>query len=875
MGAVWHTLSSREAAQKLKTDPELGLSSREAIRRLSASGPNKIISYSGHNLASIMTSQFRDPMVLTLLGATLVSTLMGEVMDAAVVAVIVGLNAVLGAVQEFRAEKSLEALQNYAPPAAWVVRDGRLTEVPRESLVLGDLIALWPGMRVPADARIVESRALQTEEAALTGESLPVSKSWDHILPEGAPLSDRKNMVFAGTLVVRGEGRAVVTSTGMKTEMGKIAKLVQGARSQDTPLELEMESLGKAILTSCLGICSLLVALGVARGRPFHDVFLTGVSLAVAAVPEGLPAVVTLCFALGVQRMARNGAIVRKLDAIETLGSVTVICADKTGTLTKNRFEVTEVGAVGDAGLPNTLTVRTGAREERAREILEIALLASDARHLPGKDVSAGEDPTEQAIVLGASQLGIDVRSLDTRFPRLSERPFTPERRMMSALVRTHKGVMLCVKGAPDTVIPLCRSQMAEGAEAPLTEESRRAWEAWVEGAARRGMRVLAVAGKPAAPAERAGEDYGEEGLSLHGCLAMADVLREEGPESVAMCKRAGIRPVLVTGDHLRTAESVARQVEILSPNGRGTTGDSLDSLSEAGLQALVKQCSVFARVSPAHKIKIVRSLKRSGEVVAMTGDGVNDAPALKEAAVGVAMGLGGTDVAREASSVVLMDDNFSTIVRAVAEGRAIYENVRKFIRYLLSCNIGEVMTMLAATVLGLPMPLSPTQLLWMNLVTDGLPALALGMDPPSPDIMDHPPRGPSEGVFSRGLLKRIVSKGCYVGGATLLVFMSAMRVGDVQLASTMAYATLVTIQLVAAFDCRSETHIMGQLGFFNNPLLVGACLLSWLMLFATVQWRPVADLFHSVPLTFSQWSLVFMVSVFPGLFRIAFSRKR
>jgi Ca2+-transporting ATPase len=875
----FHSMSSQEVAYELKTDLERGLSAAEARRRLNVFGPNKISSYARPGLLSILISQFKDPMVLTLLGAVAIAALMGEVLDAFTIAGIVCLNAALGAIQEFRAEKALEVLENYAPPSAWVVRGGRPMEIPRESIVPGDLISLSPGMRIPADARIVSAAALQVEEAALTGESLPASKSAAESLPERTPLPDRANMVFGGTLVTRGEGAAVVVHTGMDTEMGRIAKLVSSAKSQETPLEAKLESLGKGILVICLGICSFLVVFGIVKGRPFHEMFLTGVSLAVAAVPEGLPAVVTLCFAIGVQRMAKQGCIVRKLEAIETLGSVTVICTDKTGTLTKNRLEITEITLPGDPALGSKdrpgQRRKTPERDHRAAvELLEMALLASDARHAPGADDTlAGEDPTEQAIVLGALQAGIHVETIDRRFPRAQEKPFTPERRMMSAVVETRDGVMVCAKGAPGTIIPACSTQLVRGVEEALSDEERKKWNSWVERAAGRGLRVLAVAGRKCARGE-VGPGYSEDSLCLYGLLAMADTLREEGPESVRVAKRAGIRPILVTGDHLRTAETIARQAGILAADGRGVTGDYIDTLSEAELQALLARTSVFARVSPAHKIKIVRSLKRAGEVVAMTGDGVNDAPALKEAAVGVAMGLGGTDVAREASSVVLMDDNFSTIVKAVREGRAIYDNIRKFVRYLLSCNIGEVITMVTATVLGLPMPLTPTELLWMNLVTDGLPALALGMDPPSPDIMERPPRDPAEGVLSRGLLKLIVTRGVYVGVATLLVFISTLRTGDVRLASTMAYATLVTVQLVAAFECRSETKSIAELGLFRNPLLVGASVISWLMLLATIHYPPLVVLFHTVPLSVSQWGLIFMVSVFPELFRAAFSKK-
>jgi Ca2+-transporting ATPase len=655
----------------------------------------------------------------------------------------------------------------------------------------------------------------------------------------------------------------------MDTEMGRIASMVSSARSQVTPLEERLKALGKTILVACVAICLVLVVLGLMRGLPFHDMFLTGVSLAVAAVPEGLPAVVTLSFAFGVQRMARNGAIVRKLEAIETLGSVTVICSDKTGTLTKNRMEVALVAAPEDL-LPGY--GGRGASDSLRADILRVALLASDARHLPGEDASTGEDPTEQAIVLGALDAGVDASSLDARFPRIGENPFTPERRMMSVKVLTGEGALVCAKGASDTVIPVCRRQKLAGREVSLRPEDVATWDRWVEEKASRGMRVLAVAERREGAAARSDREYREDDLTLRGCLALADPLRPEAAPAVKECRRAGIRPVLITGDHLRTAESVARQAGILAEGETGTTGDALDRIPESRLAQAVDSFRVFARVSPAQKLRIVRGLKKSGHVVAMTGDGVNDAPALKEAAVGVAMGQTGTDVAREAGSMVLLDDNFSTIVKAVEEGRSIYENVRKFIRYLFSCNLGEVITMITAAVFGLPLPLTPAELLWMNLVTDGLPALALSRDPPESDIMTRPPRDPGEGLFSHGLWRRIAARGVYIGVITLVVFLWTLSSGDVDSASTMAYATLVTVQLAAAFDCRSEEKPVFRLGLFTNLSLVLACTLSWLMLFATIQFRPVASLFRTVPLTAAQWLLVFLVSVFPDLFRAAFS---
>lgn len=872
----WHSISAAGVLEHFGVTSG-GLSKRESAKRLAKTGPNKIARHRRPGALWAFFSQFADPMVLTLLIATAISVAMGELVDAGVILFIVTVNAAMGALQETKAERALEALEDYAPPRTTVIRGGKETEIDREKVVPGDIIVLSPGVRIAADGRLLLSRSLQVEEAALTGESMPVGKEALLTLPEHTPLSERKNMVYAGTLVTRGEGAAVVAATAMDTEMGRIALMVSTARGQKTPLEKRLESLGRTVLVVSAVACCALAAMGFLRGMPFHDVFLTGVSLAVAAVPEGLPAVVTLCFAVGVQRMARDGAVVRKLEAIETLGSVTVICADKTGTLTRNMMEVVSMALAGHAARPVlelSQPWNDGHKDLRALEILRVAVLASDARHPSGPGSPLGEDPTEQAIVACAAGAHLDAGKLDAQFPRLAERAFTSERRMMSAKVSAKEGMLVCAKGAPDTIIPKCTQKMVGDRVLMLGEKDREAWQAWVEEQANRGMRVLAVAKRVLLGNSEDTETVPESFLTLIGCLAMADPLRAEAPQAVAQCKRAGIRPVLVTGDHLRTAESVARQVGILQPGESGMTGETLDRIREDRLAGAVDRCRVFARVSPAHKLKIVKHLKRAGHVVAMTGDGINDAPALKESAVGVSMGRTGTDVARESSSIILMDDNFSTIVKAVEEGRAIYDNLRKFIRYLLSCNLGEVITMMGAAILGLPLPLLPVQILMMNLVTDGLPALALGMDPPEQDLMKRPPRDPSEGLFSHGLMRKIILRGTYIGGITLVLFLSGLANHDVATACTLAYATLVTVQLVAAFDCRSETRPVLEVGLTSNMYLVGACLLSWLMLYATIQFPIFSSLFHTVRLSASQWIVIIFAAILPDASRYAFSSR-
>lgn len=873
MSYEFHSLTWKEVVGLLGSDARAGLSPREARRRLLRMGPNRIVKHKRPGWFKLLLSQFTDPMVVTLMGATAISVFMGETIDAIVIFAIVLLNAMLGVVQEYKAEETLKALEVYSPSVCCVVRNGVRTHVNPEGVVPGDIVLLWPGVRVPADGRLTESRSLQVEESVLTGEPFPVSKNAEAVLPEATGISERSNMVYSGTLVTRGTGAMVVTATGMSTEIGQIARLLQTAQSQKTPLESRLESLSRVLLVTCLGICISLGVIGFLRGIPFHEIFLTAVSLAVAAIPEGLPATVTLCLALGVQSMAAKGAVVRKLEAIETLGSVTVICTDKTGTLTRNQMEIVEIGVPGPGGIQTVSRDRYKASRALVEHILEVGMLASDARHPPGDDPAVMEDPTEQAIVGGYMNLGCDPADLDDRYPRLDVRPFTPERRMMSVMVDTPGGPLICVKGATDTVIPLCIAQEAGGRTFRLGNTDVSAWEQWVSTRAAKGMRILAVAKKQLH--RRLGQGgYTEEGLVLIGCLAMADPLRPEAASSVEHCKLAGIRPVLITGDHLKTAESIARETHILSRDGQGVTGEYLDNVPESMLGDAVEQYNVFARVSPAHKLKIVRALKKQGHIVAMTGDGINDGPALKEAAVGVAMGKTGSDIARESSSIVLLDDNFATIVKAVEQGRAIYDNIRKFIRYMLSCNLGEVITVGLAVLLGLPMPLTPIQILMMNLVTDGLPALALSMDPPDASIMKRPPRDPDESLFAGGLSWLILKRGTYVGVATLLMFIEALRIWDLPTASTMAFATLVTVQLVSAIDCRSETRSPLEIGIFSNKHLIGACALSWLMLLAVVQIPALGLFFDTVPLSGVQWLVIILVSVMPDIFRMAYHSK-
>ncbi|HHY34199.1 MAG TPA: cation-translocating P-type ATPase [Firmicutes bacterium] len=891
-----HEIPLDEVEERLDTSFREGLSSTEARRRLKKYGPNAVRREPRKGFFHILADQWKDLMVLTLMAATVISALMGEGVDAAVIAFIVILNTLLGAIQEYKAEKALEALEKFIPPVALVLRDGVERTVPADEVVPGDVMILRAGMRAVADARLFQCQSLRVDESSLTGESVPVSKHAGHVCSPGTPLAERKSMIYAGTLVVGGGGRAVVTATGDYTEIGRIASLIGKADPGKTPLEKRLNALGKFLLGICLAIAGCLGVVGLLRGHSFHDMLLLSVSLAVAAVPEGLPAIVTLCLAMGVQRLARHGAVVRKLEAIETLGSVTVICTDKTGTITKNRMEVALIAPAGvDDGEgrarkgPTGTTRTTDRSRELEMEILRIATLASDAlageaekptggrrRMPPGTSSSGqdplGEDPTEKAIVTRVLEMGIDPVTLRESHPRLGEKPFSSERRMMTTKVRYKKGALICVKGAPDTVIPLCSRMRGKEEVRTLGEEDRRRWEAWVNETAAEGIRILAVACKETA--ETVPEEEWERDLTFLGCIGLVDPPRPEARKTVERCAEAGIRVVLVTGDHLRTAESVARSAGIAGSDETGLTGADLDGISESTLPARIAKASVFARVSPAHKLRIVRALKKAGHVVAMTGDGINDAPALKEAAVGVAMGAIGTDVARESASVILLDDNLSTMVRAIEEGRAIYDNIRKFIRYLLSCNLGEILTMVGALILELPLPLTPVQLLWMNLVTDGLPALALSVDPPAEDLMKRKPRDPRESLVSPKLLRSIARRGLYIGGATLLIFFWALGTFGFATASTMAFATLVTAQLASAFDARSEDYDITELRTFPNTYLIVALLVSWLGLLAVVQCSYLAPFFNTVPLGARQWGIVTLASILPQTAHIAFTRR-
>lgn len=812
--------------------------------------------------------QFTDTMVLVLLAATVVSGVIGAMADAVTIMAIVIINAILGFIQEYRAERSLEAIKSMASPHALVIREGKKASIDATQLVPGDIISVEAGDKIPADVRFLETYSLEVEEAALTGESVPVAKNSMPIATE-APLAERFNLGFMGTSVTRGRGLAVVVETGMNTEMGKIASLIESTEQVMTPLQRKLDQLGKTLIAICLAVCGLVTILGILRGEAVLTMFMAGISLAVAAIPEGLPAIVTVVLALGVQRMAKRNAIVRKLPAVETLGCTTAICSDKTGTLTQNKMTVVkaatltreitfskeESGAKGYLGVSNSQQVKH-LDDPAVIYMMEAALNCNNAQVIfqQGKESAAG-DPTEIALMIMAYKAGIR-----NHFTRVREIPFDSDRKRMSVVVKKHNKYLVFTKGALDKLIPLCKSIAGGGNYKEDINTMLLRQEQWAQQA----LRVLGFAYQEisAQDAAHLSEEELEKDLTLLGICGMIDPPREGVAESVRICRQAGITPIMITGDHPLTALAIGRQIG-LSSHDHVITGLQIDTMDDNQLFNWTMQSRVFARVTPQHKNRIVKVLQRYGHVVAMTGDGVNDAPAIKTADIGISMGITGTEVTKEASSMILADDDFSTIVNAVYEGRAIYDNIRKFIRYLLGCNIGEVLVMFMASLLAMPLPMLPIQILWVNLVTDGLPAIALGLEPPEPGIMNRKPRSVNEGVFSQGLGWVILSRGVFISIITLISFSigvyinSINGIDDLSLARTMALTTLVIAQLFYVFECRSERFTPFELGFFKNPFLIAAVLCSLSMHLMVLYIPFFQGVFHTVAINWWQWLII------------------
>jgi len=858
----WHTLPAEDVCYLLQSSPA-GLSSAEAARRLAQYGPNELQETRRISPWAILLEQFKNILIIILLIAVGLSAILGHGVEAIAITVIVLFAVGLGFIQEYRAERAIEALRQMAAPTATVLRDGDDVELPARNLVPGDVILLEAGDRVPADARLIEAINLQVEEAALTGESVPVEK---HTAPLADPrlgVGDRKNMVYAGTVVTHGRGRAVVVATGMQTEFGQIAQMLQTIEIGRTPLQENLDKVGHTLARAALVIVLLIVALGLLRGQPLLEMFIFGIALAVAVVPEALPAVVTISLAIGVQRMARRNALVRRLSAVETLGCTSVICSDKTGTLTRGEMTARRIFVAGRfldvSGVgyePQGTFSENGRVVEPTMPALQAllrgAMLASDARlaQTDGRWVVKG-DPTEGALVVAAAKAGLQKTDLDQRFPRVHEIPFTSETKRMTTLHETGNGVVAYSKGAPEVILDSCTWEWTDEGPAPLDGGRREAILQVAQQMASDALRVLAVAYKPDARPENA-----EQEMTLLGLVGMIDAPRPEAKAAIQVCREAGIKPVMITGDHPVTAQAVARELGLLTSE-RVVIGAELDMMSDADLERDVENIAVYARVSPAHKLRVVTALQKKDHVVAMTGDGVNDAPALKQADIGVAMGITGTDVTKEAAAMTLTDDNFASIVAAVEEGRAIFGNIKKYLMYLLSSNIGEIGLMAGATLLGLPLPLTAVQILYVNLATDGLPALALSVDPPEPDMMRRPPRNPRTGIFTRPVVTLMTLGGIWSAIVNLSLFTWALNSGrSVAEAMTMTFVSLVLIQFFKAYNFRSDRHSVLDRPFANKWLNL-AILWELLLLNAVVYLPFLHKPFGTFSLPLIDWAIV------------------
>ncbi|OUM99030.1 MAG: ATPase [Paenibacillaceae bacterium ZCTH02-B3] len=924
---MWHAKTIEETLRELDVDAGTGLSAEEAQKRLERHGPNRLEEERGKGLLSLFLSQFKDMLIYVLLGAAAITLVVGEYVDTAVILLIVLLNAGIGVVQEHKAEKAIEALRKMASPKALVRRDGRVEEIDADRVVPGDIVLLDAGRVVPADLRLIESADLRIEESALTGESVPAEKDARavHNDPE-TPVGDRTNMAYTSTLVTYGRGVGVAVATGMGTELGKIAGALKEESAGLTPLQKRLEELGRTLGFAAIGVCALIFLLALLQGRELFEMFLTALSLAVAAIPEGLPAIVAIVLALGVAKMARRGAIVRRLPAVETLGSVTVICSDKTGTLTRNKMTVTRLytprrfrdaapdgeepagaalpggasaegdvsggfhadaamsggapseGAVSDAvlsadspaGAPAPFTAPLTDGERR---LLEAFVLCSDAAIEDGKGTG---DPTEVALVEAGWRFGLRKRELEARHPRAAERPFDSERKLMSTASRMGGGYRIHAKGAPDRLLDICTHALVDGREVPLDDELRAEILRAVEAMSDDALRVLAAAYKDAESVPDPGEM--EKDLVFLGLAGMIDPPRAEARASIREAKMAGIRPVMITGDHQSTALAIARQLGIAESADECMTGAELDGLSEEEFRRRIGRLGVFARVSPEHKVKIVKAFQAEGHVVSMTGDGVNDAPSLKHADIGVAMGIAGTDVAKGASDMILTDDNFATIVRAVREGRTIYQNIKKSVTFLLACNLGEVLAIFAAIAFFWPLPLLATQILWVNLVTDSLPAIALGTDPADRNVMRRKPRNPRESFFARGAAWRVAAGGALIGLVTLAGFWWGLSQAGyspgakgipedaLAYARTIAFAVLTGSQMMFALSMRSPSEPVLRAGLFRNRLLIGAIAISFFLQVAIISLPFTANVFHLQPLGLAEWALAAALSLVPPL---------
>jgi len=883
---TWHNLSVSEVIESLNSSLQ-GLTREEAERRLAQYGPNELAEKKKISPFMLWLRQFKDFLIIILLVAVVLSAVLAEVTDAIVIFVIVLFATTLGFVQEYRAERAMEALRRMAAPTSSVVRDGQEIEIAAREIVPGDIVALRTGDRIPADCRLIEAVNLKTEEAPLTGESVPVEKTIVPI-PGETSIGDRKNMAFTGTTVVWGRGKAVVTGTGMQTEFGKIATMIQEVREELTPLQVNLNTMGKFIAYAALAACFVLAGIGILRGHEVLEMVIWGVSMAVAAVPEALPAVVTIGLALGVRQMAKRHALIRKLHAAETLGCTTVICSDKTGTLTQDEMtvrriyadgktiDVTGVGYEPKGEFYDKGIVIDVSKDSALQTLFRISVSCNDTTLASTNGVwSIRGDPTEGALVVVSTKAGVSAQELNARFPRTDEIPFSSERKRMTTIHNTPQGKIAYSKGAPEIILDSSSHILKDGKESPLTEKEKAEVLGTATQMAGDALRVLGLAYRRLTELPAHKEDA-EAGMVFVGLAGMIDPPREEVKGAVKLCDQAGIKSVMITGDHKLTAVAIAQELGIAKEGGMALTGAEIDRLSDGDFEALVDKIDVYARVSPAHKLKVVEALQKRGNVVAMTGDGINDAPALKRADIGVAMGITGTDVTKETADMVLTDDNFASIVAAVQEGRAIFGNIKKYLTYLLSSNLGEILlmsiTILFGPLIGLPygvIPLVAVQILYVNLATDGLPAIALSVDPPDPDIMKHKPRPRGQGVFTKPVVILLCVGGIWSMMVNLTIFKWALDVGKTLMeAQCLTFLTLIIIQFFKAYNFRSDIHSVFMIGFFKNKWLNLAICWETVMLCVIVYVPFLQGAFHTFPLGVLDWAIVILAAgtVFPIL---------